>query len=183
MGTHPIFESDFDCLTEVFLKMLSRLAVRTVTPQLRRLTLTVAARPAARTQLVQQRKYSVMQWLKGEPFLEQLLFVLMGGFLVMLFCQVFLGSAAIGSVPRRKKPAPQAYENELNFGLHPVEKILMEETGVTSPEEAKPILKAYWANKIANMSEEEVQKLKEDHLFRPKFEALERAYPTKNPIP
>ena len=25
--------------------------------------------------------------------------------------------------------------------------------------------------------------LQEDHLFRPKFEALERAYPTKNPIP
>merc|ERR1711970_633827 len=28
MGTHPIFESDFDCLTEGWTKMLSRLASR-----------------------------------------------------------------------------------------------------------------------------------------------------------
>ena len=44
--------------------------------------------------------------------------------------------------------------------MHPVEKILVEETGVQTPEEAKPLLKKYWANKIASMSPEEIEKLK-----------------------
>ena len=46
------------------------------------------------------------------------------------------------------------------FGMHPVEKILVEETGVKTAEEAKPLLKAYWANKIADMSPEDIEKLK-----------------------
>ena len=44
--------------------------------------------------------------------------------------------------------------------MHPVEKILVEETGVQTPEEAKPLLKKYWANKIADMSPEQIEKLK-----------------------
>merc|ERR1712051_868921 len=125
---------------------------------MRRMTMTMTTRlSVGRTQLVQKRSMSVMQWVKGEPLLEQVLFVLMGGFIVMLFCQIFLGMGAIGTIKRREKPKPQQYENEHTFGMHPVEKILIEETGVATPEEAKPLLKAYWANKIANMSEEEIQ--------------------------
>ena len=49
--------------------------------------------------------------------------------------------------------------------MHPVEKILMEETGVKTAEEAKPLLKAYWANKIQDMSPEQIEKLKGAFLF------------------
>jgi len=44
----------------------------------------------------------------------------MAGFIVMLTCQVFLGMMALGAIPRRKKPSPQAYDNENTFGMHPV---------------------------------------------------------------
>lgn len=107
----------------------------------------------------------------------------MGGFIVMLFCQLFLGMGAIGSQPKFEPETPAEYEfdkvssHNLNwirlqivklflkivfqvFGMHPVEKILVEETGVQTPEEAKPLLKKYWANKIADMSPEQIEKLK-----------------------
>ena len=101
----------------------------------------------------------------------------------MLFCQLFLGMGAIGSTPRAREAPNTEYEFDKVFGMHPVEKILMEETGVQTAEEAKPLLKAWWAAKIADMSEEEIEALKVEHLFKPKFEALERQFPTKNPIP
>ena len=107
----------------------------------------------------------------------------MGGFIVMLFCQLFLGMGAIGSQPKFEPETPAEYEfdkvsfqtfNWIRlriakekfkivskvFGMHPVEKILVEETGVQTPEEAKPLLKKYWANKIADMSPEQIEKLK-----------------------
>ena len=37
------------------------------------------------------------------------LFVLMGGFIVMLFCQLFLGMGAIGSQPKFQQEAPAEY--------------------------------------------------------------------------
>ena len=52
--------------------------------------------------------------------------------------------------------------------MHPVEKILMEETGVKTAEEAKPLIKAWWKAKIADMSPEEIEKLKVTHLFQPR---------------
>merc|ERR1712176_689159 len=120
--------------------------------------LTLVARPITPTQIVQKRQLSVVQWLRGEPLLEQVLFVLMGGFIVMLFCQLFLGMGAIGSQPKFEQEAPAEYEFDKVFGMHPVEKILVEETGVKTPEEAKPLLK-------------------------PKLEELERRFPGSNTIP
>ena len=95
--------------------------------------------------------------------------------------------------------------------MHPVEKILVEETGVKTAEEAKPLLKAYWANKIADMSPEDIEKLKGKFkikiifkinrmflilersrdkildlvqvLLKPKLEELERRFPGPNTIP
>ena len=52
--------------------------------------------------------------------------------------------------------------------MHPIEKILMEETGVKTAEEAKPLIKAWWKAKIADMSPEEIEKLKVTHLFQPR---------------
>ena len=46
------------------------------------------------------------------------------------------------------------------FGAHPVEKIVMEELGLSSYEEAKPYLKAWWAEQLAEMSEDEIKALK-----------------------
>ena len=151
----------------------------------------------------------------------------------MLFCQLFLGMGAIGSQPKYETPVTPEYEfdkvkkvmliRDSNlgsqvlknivqvFGMHPVEKILVEETGVKTAEEAKPLLKAYWANKIADMSPEDVEKLKgkfkikiifkinrmflifgrsRDNildlvqvLLKPKLEELERRFPGSNTIP
>ena len=95
----------------------------------------------------------------------------------MLSCQLFLGMGAIGG-SRNAKPASSAYEFDKVFGVHPVEKILVEETGVSTPEEAMPLLKQFWKNKLATMSEEEIEELKVNHLFKPKFEALERQFPS-----
>merc|ERR1711915_20949 len=187
MGTHPIFESDFDCLTD--LSMLSRLATRqrllvAVSPKCAQMCrLTLVARPIAPTHLVQQRQLSVMQWLRGEPLLEQVLFVLMGGFIVMLFCQLFLGMGAIGSQPKFQQESPAEYAYDKVFGMHPVEKILVEETGVQTPEEAKPLLKKYGANKISSMSPEEIEKLKVQVLLMPKLAELERLCPGSDTIP
>merc|ERR1712176_317885 len=145
--------------------------------------LTLVARPIAPTQMVHTRQLSVMQWLRGEPLLEQVLYVLMGGFIVMLFCQLFLGMGAIGSQPKFEPEAPAEYEFDKVFGMHPVEKILVEETGVQTPEEAKPLLKKYWANKIADMSPEEIEKLKFQVLLKPKLAELERLFPGTDTIP
>ena len=53
--------------------MLSRLATRqrllVAAPKMCRLTL--VARPITPTQMVQKRQLSVVQWLRGEPLLEQ----------------------------------------------------------------------------------------------------------------
>jgi len=122
---------------------------------------------------------TVVQWLKGEPLLEQVLFILLGGFFVMLFCQLFLGMGALGSQPRLRAAPSEEYEHDKIFGMHPVEKILIEETGVSSAAEAKPLLKAWWAAKIADMSPEEIEKLKVQHLYQPKLEELERRFPGK----
>ena len=60
----------------------------------------------------------------------------------MLFCQLFLGMGAIGSVPKPEIPEKKNEQWETGqFGCHPIEKILAEETGITDPEAAKPILK------------------------------------------
>jgi hypothetical protein len=54
----------------------------------------------------------------------------------MISCQLFLGMGAIGG-SRNTQSRNSEYEHDKTFGVHPVEKILMEETGVASAEEAK----------------------------------------------
>merc|ERR1719228_1953681 len=44
-------------------------------------------------------------------------------------------------------------------------------------------LKKYWANKIADMSPEQIEKLKVQVLLKPKLEELERRFPGSNTIP
>merc|ERR1711915_936174 len=131
-----IFESDFDCLTDFwkcwppdFNQSASRLRRSPARQTLPRQT-------SHHHQASPTAPLSVMQWLKGEPLLEQVLFVLMGGFIVMLFCQLFLGMGAIGSQPKFQQESPAEYAYDKVFGMHPVEKILVEETGVQTPEEA-----------------------------------------------
>ena len=56
--------------------------------------------------------------------------------MTMVTCQLFLGMGATGG-SRNFQSRRSAYENDKTFGVHPIEKILMEETGISSPEEAK----------------------------------------------
>ena len=53
----------------------------------------------------------------------------------MLTCQLFLGMGATGG-SRNFQSRRSAYGNDKTFGVHPIEKILMEETGVSTAEEA-----------------------------------------------
>merc|ERR1712051_1062699 len=93
-----------------------------------------------------------MQWLQMEPKLEQVIFVLMGGLAAIVIAQLF------GAPPYPWENPPTAADSP--FGAHPVEKIVMEELGLSSYEEAKPYLKAWWAEQLAEMSEDEVEELK-----------------------
>ena len=79
--------------------MLSRLATRqrllVAAPKMCRLTL--VARPITPTQMVQKRQLSVVQWLRGEPLLEQgkFFFVKKGKEGSLIFYNLF-NSHAIG---------------------------------------------------------------------------------------
>ncbi|CAG5110777.1 Oidioi.mRNA.OKI2018_I69.chr2.g5141.t1.cds [Oikopleura dioica] len=133
--------------------MLSRAILRTsvrATPRL--------AVPSVRA----KSEMSVMQWLQMEPKLEQVIFVLMGGLAFIVVAQLF-GASPPTALPAGAPTYP--WENppavaDSPFGAHPVEKIVMEELGLSSYEEAKPYLKAWWAEQLAEMSEDEIKALK-----------------------
>ncbi|CAG5100039.1 Oidioi.mRNA.OKI2018_I69.XSR.g16813.t1.cds [Oikopleura dioica] len=110
----------------------------------------------------EKAEMSIQQWLKMEPALEQVIFVLMGGLAAIIVAQLF-GASPPTALPAGAPTYP--WENppqvsDAAFGSHPVEKIVMEELGLSSYEEAKPYLKAWWAEQLAEMSEDEIKALK-----------------------
>ncbi|CBY08936.1 unnamed protein product [Oikopleura dioica] len=135
--------------------MFSRALLRTSARVAPRQTLSVRT-------LGEKAEISIQQWLKMEPALEQVIFVLMGGLAAIVVMQLF-GASPPTALPAGSPTYP--WENpptaaDSPFGAHPVEKIVMEELGLSSYEDAKPYLKAWWAEQLAEMSEDEVKALK-----------------------